>query len=108
MLGVELSMQAFEAVKQRDISRAGALLSFGSQPGRRILMYRERQELALGGAPEPTRNSGIQKPNHCLQHPIRSEGVAPMYAEDAPAEAQHHRMVRVGEDVLDIPETECP
>lgn len=108
MLLVELVMERLEPVKQEHVARARTLAAAVTRPGRRIRMHRERQELALRGATKPSRNSGIQKPNHCLQHAIRSEGVAPMYAEDALAEAQHHRLVRVGEDVLDIPETECP
>jgi hypothetical protein len=64
------------------------------------------EELSFCGLSERPRNARIQKPNHGLQHAIRRERVTPVDAEGPPAQTQHHRLVRVGQDSFDITETE--
>jgi hypothetical protein len=69
-------------------------------------MNRKGEELPFRGSPEPSRYSGIQKPNHRCQHFIRSEAIPAMNPEDSPVEAQHDGVIRVSEDPLNVLETQ--
>jgi hypothetical protein len=103
---VQLTMEALQAMEKPDISGTRSLGTRRSLRRRSIELYRKLKKLSLSRSPEHPRNPGIQKPDDCLQHPIRSEGVAPVDAENPPVEAEHHRLVRMGYDPLDLPQPE--
>jgi hypothetical protein len=71
-----------------------------------VLLYRKGQELALGRPPEYPGDSRIQEPDNRLEDTIRGKGIASMNAENAPVEAEHHRTVGMGDDSLDLPQSE--
>jgi hypothetical protein len=99
---VEVTMQSLQAMEQSHISRAGPLATRRALRCRRVGMHRKFEELSFGRSAQHPRDSGIQKPNDCLQHAIRSEGVPPMNAQHSPVKTEHHRLVRVGQDSFDI------
>jgi hypothetical protein len=103
VLRVQLTMEALQAMEEQDISGTGSLGTRRSLRRGRVGLHRKFEKLSFCGSPERSTHPGIQEPNDCLEHTIGSEGVTPMYAQDPLAKAEHHRLVRVGEDTLDIP-----
>jgi hypothetical protein len=106
VLGVKSLVKAGESVQEDQIARAGPLPRAGPRPGRGVLLYRKRQELALGRPPEYPGDSRIQEPDNRLEDTIRGKGIASMNAENAPVEAEHHRSVGMSLNVFDVPEAE--
>lgn len=106
VLYVELAVQSLEPMEQPYVSRTSTLSPLGSRFRCRIGMHRELQELPFRRSPLSPRDSWIQKLHHRLQHVIRRKGISPVYPEDPPAQAQHDCLIRVGENPLDIPETQ--
>ena len=80
---VELAVQALEPVQQDEISRPGTLAALGSRRGRRVLLDRKRQELALRHSAQRPRHPGIEEPDDGLKHPVGGESIAPVNPEDA-------------------------
>jgi hypothetical protein len=103
---VELAMEGFQPMQKGNISGPRSFAPGRSSRCRCVESDRERQELSFRGSPESSTNPGVQEPNDRLQHVIGSKGVAPMDAKRSPVQAEHHRLVRVDEDALDVPETE--
>ena len=106
MLRVQLPMQLLEPMKETNVSRTSPLASRLPFRRRDVGMHRKCEELSLRGATERSRHAWIEKSNDSLQHTIGRESVASVYAENAPAQAEHHRLVRVSKDSFDLPETE--
>jgi hypothetical protein len=107
VLTVELAMERLEPMEQHEVARVRPLLA--RWPLRRwgICLHGKFEKLLFCGPSKRARHPGVQKPNDGFQHAIRSEGVALVNAQDASAKAEHDRLVRVGDDLLDFPETEC-
>jgi hypothetical protein len=103
---VELAMEGLQPMEQHKVARVGPPATRRPLRCRRVEVNRKFEELSFCGASQCPRHPRIQKPNHCLQHAVRRKAVAPMDAEDAPTQAEHHRLVRVGEDSFDSLETE--
>ena len=103
---VEPAMNRLEPVQQKHVAGTGALAAAGSRRRRRVLLHRELEKLALGEAAERARDSRVEEPNDCLEHPIGCVGVASMNAEDVPVEAEHHRAVGVGDDSINVSQPE--
>jgi hypothetical protein len=99
---IELSVKGVKPMQQAQV--AGTSPFWSARPGSRrcVGLDRELQELPLRRSPERPRNPRIEKANHCLQHLVRREGVAPMNPQHPPAEAQHHRLICMGDHSLDI------
>jgi hypothetical protein len=72
-----------------------------------VRLHRKRQELAFGGAAASPRNPRVEEPDNGFQHTIGGVGVALVNPENALIAAEHYRAVRMGQDPLDISETEC-
>jgi hypothetical protein len=106
MFLVELVMNRLQPVQQKHVARAGALAASGSRRGRRVLLHRELEKLPLRHSAQRTRNPGIEETNDGLENPVRSVRIAPMNAEDTPVEAEHHRAVGMGDNSIDISETQ--
>jgi hypothetical protein len=69
-------------------------------------VHREGEELPFGGPSKDSRYPGIEKSNDCLEHLIRRKGVTPMKAKGPPAQAEHYRLIGVGEDFFHVPEAQ--
>jgi hypothetical protein len=106
MPGVQMPMELPKPTEQPQVSRTGSFSTRRPLRGQCIGLNREVEKLPLGGSSERARDPGIQKPNDGLQHAIRRETIAPVDPEDPPAKAQHHRLVRMSQDLFDVPETE--
>jgi hypothetical protein len=100
-------VEGLQPMEQHNVSRVSPLATRGPLRPRGVELHREFEELSFRGSSQRSRHPGIQKPNDRLQHPIRGEGIAPMYPEDPPTQAEHHCLVRVGEDSFHVPETKC-
>jgi hypothetical protein len=106
MLQVEPAMEFLEPVKQQDVAGAGALAALGSGRRWRVLLHRELEKLALGHAAKRPRDSRVEEPNDCREHPVGRVRVASMNPEDPPVEAEHHRTIGVGDDSINISQPE--
>jgi hypothetical protein len=94
-------------MKKHQISRTRPLATRGPLRRWGIELYREFEKLSFRGSSERSRHPGIQEADDCLEDTIRSEGIAPMYPENPPAEAEHHRLVGMRDNSFDLPQTEC-
>jgi len=103
---VQILVKRDEAVQQDQIARPGLLPGTWPGPRRRVILDRERQEFALRRPPQHPRDSRIEEAYDRLQDLVRCVGVASMNAEHPPAETEHHRAVGVGDDPIDISESE--
>jgi hypothetical protein len=107
MLRVQPAMEVLEPIQQAYISGASPFAAEWFLRYRSIRMDWEIEKLSFRGSPQRSGDPRIQKPDNGLQHIIRRKGIASVYSEDPPAQAQHHGLVRVGEHSFDIFETEC-
>ncbi len=105
MQRVQMPMELLEPMEHPQVSRTSSLAARWSLGCLHIGVGGKLEELSFCGLSERPRNARIQKPNHGLQHAIRRERVTPVDAEGPPTKTEHHRLVRVGEDSLDITET---
>jgi len=103
---VEPAMNRLEPVQQQHVAGTGALAAAGARRRWRVLFYRELEKLTLGHAAERPRDSRVEEPNDCREHPIGRVRVASMNAEDPPVEAEHHRTIGVGDDSINISQPE--
>jgi hypothetical protein len=103
MFLVEPAMNYFEPVQQEHVAGAGTLAAPRSRG--RVFLHRELEKLALGRSAQRPTDPGIEETNDGLENPVRSVRVAPMNAENAPAETKHHRTVGVGDDSLYLPQS---
>jgi hypothetical protein len=104
--GVQLSMTALKLSDEANVSSTSPPASPGSLQRRSKGMNREGEKFLLGISSDRAGHSRIEKPHHCLQHTVRRERVALMDPKDAPTQAQHHGLIRMGENALYILETQ--
>jgi hypothetical protein len=103
---VEPAMNRLEPVEQEHVAGTGALAAPVTRRMGRMLLHRELEKLALCRSAERTRNPGIEETHDRLEHPVGRKGVASMNPQEAPVEAEHHRTVGVGDDSVDLPQSE--
>jgi hypothetical protein len=106
MLRVQLMMKIFQPMEKKHVSGPSPFAASWSLRRLHIGVGGKLEELSFCGFSERPRHPGIQKPNDGLQHAIRRETIAPVDPEDPLAKAQHHRLVRMSQDLFDVPETE--
>jgi hypothetical protein len=100
-------MQLLEPVEQPQISRTRPLTPYWPLGRRRIGLDRKIEELSLRSPPERSRYAWIQKPNDRPKDIIRSKAIPSVNPKNPPVEAQHHSVIRMGEDSFHVSETEC-
>jgi hypothetical protein len=103
---VELTMEQLQPVEELYVAGTRPFPARLLVDKWHIGVNREVEELPLRHSPDRSRHSGIQEADDRVQDFIRRKGVAPMNSEYSPVQAQHYRLVRVGQDLFDIPETE--
>jgi hypothetical protein len=107
MLRVQPTMKVLELMEHAHISRPSSFPAEWFLRCRSVGMNWEVEKLSFCGSSQSSRDPRIQKPYYGLQHLVRRKGIPPMDTEDPSAEAEHHRLVRVGDDLRNLPEPEC-
>jgi hypothetical protein len=99
-------VQRLQSVPKAQVTRPGPLETRPSRRRRRMHVHRKVQKLTLGRLPERAWNPGIQEADDGLEHLVGGIGVPPVNAENPPAQTQHHRLVGMSQDLLDVAESE--
>ena len=103
---VQRAVQGLEPVNQPQVARPRPLLPQPQLRRRYVGVNREIEELSFCSPPQCTGYARIQKPDDGLQDVIWREAVPSMDTKGAPAEAEHHGLIRMGQYPLNISETE--
>lgn len=106
VLQVEPAVELFQPTDHPKVTGLGPLPSRSSLSRRCVGVNREIEKLSFGGPPECPRDTRVQEPNDRIQNLVGSEPIPPVNSEHPAVEAEHHRLVGVGEDPLHILETQ--
>lgn len=106
VLQVEPAVELFETVNQSEVTGPCPLPS-GYPLGRWYVgMHRKLEKFALRGPAQRSRKARVQEPNDRLQDMVGSKPIPPVDSEHSPVQAQHDRLIGVGEDPVHLPQTQ--